>query len=136
MRLDPSVERFSTARQSDQKSKMNKASKEQMFTIEEQVVVQIFGGEPKRLDSTVTETTTPFSYKGLVGDQLWMRHVDQMHQTQVERPDRSAGVSETFPRSSDSKQIVDVQPISATFDDVQPVTPPRKAAITITIEHS
>ena len=36
-------------KQSDQKSRMNKASKEQEFTIEQQLPAQNFGGKPKRL---------------------------------------------------------------------------------------
>ena len=43
----------------------------------------------------------------LVRDQLWKRPVDQIHQTQIEPPDRSADVKETFPRSNGNKQIVD-----------------------------
>ena len=54
-------------------------------------------------------------YKVLVGDQLRNRHVDQMHRSKIERPDRSADVSETFPRNSANGQILYVQAILVTL---------------------
>ena len=46
-------------------------------------------------------------------------------------PDLCADVTEIFPRSSDNRKIVDVQPISLTFGDVQsrPLTSTRNTAI-------
>ena len=60
-------------------------------------------------NGTVTEQIGSVSYKVLIGHQLLKPHVGQMHQTQIEYPDSSADASETFARSSDNKQIVDVQ---------------------------
>ena len=68
-------------KRSDQKSRVDKGSKERDFTIGEQVLLQNFRGEPKWLDGTVTEQTGSDYHKALVGDQLWKRHVDQIHQT-------------------------------------------------------
>ena len=64
----------------DQKSRMDKGSKERDFTIGEQALIQNFRGEPKWLDGAVTEQTGSVYRKALVGDQLWKRHVDQMLQ--------------------------------------------------------
>ena len=63
-------------KRSDQKSRIDKGSKEREFTIGEQVLLQNFRGESKWLDGTVTEQTGS-GYE----DQLWKRHVDQIHQT-------------------------------------------------------
>ena len=68
-------------KRNDQKSRIDKGSKERDFTIGEQVLLQNFRGEPKWLDGTVTEQTGSDYHKALVGDQLWKRHVDQIHQT-------------------------------------------------------
>ena len=65
----------------NQKSRMDKGSKERDFTIGEQVLLQNFQGEPKWLDGTVTAQTGSVYHKVLVGEQLWKRHVDQIHQT-------------------------------------------------------
>ena len=84
-------------KQSNQKSRIDKSSKEREFNVGKQVLVQNAQTEHKQ--------TGPVSY--LVRDQLWKRPVDQIHQTQIEHPDRSADVKETFPRSAGNKQIVD-----------------------------
>ena len=61
---------------------MDKGIKERESTIGEQVLLQNFWGEPKRLDGTVTEQTGfVSSYEVLVGDQFWKRLVDQIQQT-------------------------------------------------------
>ena len=65
---------------SDQKSRMIKGSKEGEFTIGEQVLLENFRGQLKWLDGTVTEQTSSVYHKALVRDQLWKRHVDQIHQ--------------------------------------------------------
>ena len=85
-------------KQSNQKSRIDKSSKEREFNVGKQVLVQnVLGDSDKQ--------TGPVSY--LVRDQLWKRPIDQIHQTQIEHPDRSADVKETFPRSAGNKQIVD-----------------------------
>ena len=84
-------------KQSNQKSRIDKSSKEREFNVGKQVLVQNVLREHKQ--------TGPVSH--LVRDQLWKRPVDQTHQTQIEHPDRSADVKETFPRSAGNKQIVD-----------------------------
>ena len=66
-------------KQSVQKSRMAKSSKERDFTIGEQVLLQNFQRQPKWLDGTVTEQTSSVYHKVLVGDQLWKRHVDQKY---------------------------------------------------------
>ena len=43
-----------------------------------------------------------------------------MHQIQIERPHSSADVTETSPRSSDDKQMVDVQPTSLATAQAEP----------------
>ena len=68
-------------KRSDQKSRIDKGSKERDFTIGEQVLLRNFRGQPKWLDGTVTELTgSVYYYKVLVVDQLWKRHVDRIHQ--------------------------------------------------------
>ena len=57
--------------------------------------------------------------------QRWKCHLDQMHPRQIERPEKN--ISETFPKSPDNKQIVDVQPISVTSEEVQLLSSQRKA---------
>ena len=57
-------------------------------------------------------------------DQLWKRHAKQIRHANRTNLERCAA----FQRSSDNKQIDDVQPISVTSDHVQPQTSPRKAA--------
>ena len=78
--------------------------------------MQNFRGEPKWLDGTVTEQTGPVSYKVLVGDQLWKRHIDQMHQkhgSQIVHPNRGENVSVTpIPNIVIVKEIVDIPPIA------------------------
>ena len=59
-----------------------------------------------------------------------------MHQTQIERLEPSADVKETFLRSSHIKQIVDVQPVSVTSDDVQPLTSQWKITLKAKTEPS
>ena len=66
-------------KQSVQKSRMAKGSKERHFTIGEQALLQNFQGQPKWLDGTVTEQTSSVYHKVLVGDQLWKGHVDQKY---------------------------------------------------------
>ena len=85
-------------KQSNQKSRIDKSSKERgEFNVGKQVLVQNVLREHKQ--------TGPVSY--LVRDQLRKRPVDQIYQTQIEHPDRSADAKETFPRSAGNKQIVD-----------------------------
>ena len=97
-------------RQTDQKARYDKISKGREFTLGEEVLVQNFRGEPKWLDGTVTEQTGPVSYKVLVGEQLWKRHVDQMHQKHLSNKDSKPEISVTH--SNDTT-------------DIQPVTPPQ-----------
>ena len=120
-RLDlirPDLGRKVFNKQSDQKTRHDKSSREREFALGEQVLVQNFRGEPKWLDGTVTEQTGPVSYKVLVGDQLWKRHVDQMHQkrgSQIVHPNRRADVSVTspIPNIVIDKEVVDI-PMAAT----------------------
>ena len=118
-RLDlirPDLGRKVFNKQSDQKTRHDKSSSEREFALGEQVLVQNFRGEPKWLDGTVTEQTGPVSYKVLVGDQLWKRHIDQMHQkhgSQIVHPNRGENVSVTpIPNIVIVKEIVDIPPIA------------------------
>ena len=72
--------------------------------------MQNFGGEPKWLDGTVTEQPGPVSYEVLVGEQLWKRRVDQMHQNHLSNKDSKPEISVTH--SNDTTGL-------------QPVTPPQ-----------
>ena len=89
--------------QTDQKARYDKISKGREFTLGEEVLVQNFRGEPKWLDGTVTEQTGPVSYKVLVGEQLWKRHVDQMHQKHLSNKDSKPEISVTH--SNDTTDI-------------------------------
>ena len=73
--------------------------------------MQNFLSEPKWLDGTVTEQTGPVSYKVLVGEQLWKRHVDQMHQKHLSNKDSKPEIS--VAHSNDTT-------------DIQPMKPPQK----------
>ena len=84
--------------------------KEENSPFGEEVLVQNFGGEPKWLDGTVTEQPGPVSYKVLVGEQLWKRRDDQMHQNHLSNKDSKPEISVTH--SNDTT-------------DLQPVTPPQ-----------
>ena len=84
--------------------------KEENSPLGEEVLVQNFGVEPKWLDGTVTEQPGPVSYKVLVGEQLWKRRVDQMHQNHLSNKDSKPEISVTH--SNDTT-------------DLQPVTPPQ-----------
>ena len=98
-RLDlirPDLGRKVFNKQSDQKTRHDKSSSKRELALGEQVLVQNFRGEPKWLDGTVSEQTGPVSYKDLVGDQLWKRHIDQMHQkpgSQIIHPIRGENVT-------------------------------------------
>ena len=119
MRLDlirPDLGRKLFNKQSDQKTRHDKSSSERQFALGEQVLVQNFRGEPKWLNGTVTEQTGPVSYKVLVGDQLWKRHIDQMHQkhgSQIVHLDRGENVSVTpILNIVIDKEVIDIPPIA------------------------
>ena len=94
MRLDlirPDLGRKVFDKQSDQKTRQDKSSREREFALGEQVLVQNFQGEPRWLSGTITEQTGPVCYKVLVGDQLWKHHINQMDQkrgSQIVHPNR------------------------------------------------
>ena len=93
-------------RQTDQNARPYKISKGREFTLDEEVLVQNFRGEPKSLDGIVTEQTGPVSYKLLVGEQLWKRHVDQMHQKHLSNKDSKPGISATHSNDTTDIQLV------------------------------
>ena len=76
------------------------------FTLDEEVLVQNFRGEPKSLDGIVTEQTGPVSYKLLVGEQLWKRHVDQMHQKHLSNKDSKPEISATHSNDTTDIQLL------------------------------
>lgn len=97
--------------QSDQKTRHDKSSSEREFALREQVLVQNFRGEPKWPDCTVTAQTGHVSYKVLVGDQLWKRHIDQMHQkhrSQIIHPVRENVTVTPIPNIVIDKEIVEI----------------------------
>ena len=77
--LHPDLRRKTSNKQADQKSQHDKHCREREFLIGELVLVQNFRGKPKWLEATVIERTGPVSYKTQVGNEIWKRHVDQMH---------------------------------------------------------
>ena len=124
-RLDlirPGLGRKVFNKQSDQKARHDERIKEREFTLGEQVLVQNFRGEPKWLDGTITEKTGPVSYKVLVGDQQWKRHVDQMHQKRVNHPSRDTNVSVTFSENAIGKEVVDLEPTSPQLETAEAAT--------------
>ena len=80
--------------------------KEENSPFGEEVLVQNFGGEPKWLDGTVTEQPGPVSYKVLVGEQLWKRRVDQMHQNHLSNKDSKPEISVTHSNDTTDIQLV------------------------------
>lgn len=128
--MHPDLGRKVFDKQSDQKARHDKGSRERESTLGEHVLVQNFRGEPKWLDGTVTEQTGPVSYKVLVGDQLWKRHVDQMHQkrgSQIDPPNCNTDVSVTFLDYAVSNEVVDVSLTTSP-------TPQLETAETATLE--
>ena len=117
-------------KQSDQKARHDKVSREREFALGEQVLVQNFRGKPRWLDGTVAEQTGPVSYKVLVGDQLWKRHVDQMRQqreSQIDHAKRNANVSVTPPNVVSNQNVVDVPAITSPQSETAEV--PKKELI-------
>ena len=132
-RLDlmrPDLGRKVFDKQSDQKARHDKVSREREFALGEQVLVQNFRGKPRWLNGTVAEQTGPVSYKVLVDDQLWKRHVDQMHQqlgSQIDHAKRNANVSVTPPNVGRNQDVVDVPAITSPQSETAEV--PKKEPI-------
>ena len=80
--------------------------KEENSPFGEEVLVQNFGGEPKWLDGTVTEQPGPVSYKVLVGEQLWKRRVDEMHQNHLSNKDSKPEIIVTHSNDTTDIQLV------------------------------
>lgn len=93
---------------------------EREFALGEQVLVQNFRGEPKWLDGTVSEQTGPVSYKVLVGDQLWKRHIDQMHQKH--------GSQIIHPISGENVTVTPIPDI-VIDKEIPPITTPRSETV-------
>ena len=68
--------------------------------------MQDFRGEPNWLDGTVTDQPGPVSYKVLVGEQLWKRRVDQMHQKYLSNKDSKRETSVTHSKDTTDIQLV------------------------------
>ena len=128
--IHPDLGRKVFDKQSDQKARHDKVSREREFALGEQVLVQNFRGKPRWLNGTVAEQTVPVSYKVLVGDQLWKRHVDQMHQqrgSQIDHAKRNANVSVTPPNVGRNQDVVDVPAITSPQSETAEV--PKKEPI-------
>ena len=128
--MRPDLGRKVFDKQSDQKARHDKVSREREFALGEQVLVQNFQGKPQWLNGTVAEQTVPVSYKVLVGDQLWKRHVDQMHQqrgSQIDHAKRNANVSVTPPNVGRNQDVVDVPAITSPQSETAEV--PKKEPI-------
>ena len=113
--MHPDLGRKVFDKQSDLKAKHDKVSREREFALGEQVLVQNFRGKPQWLNCTVAEQAGPVSHKVLVGDQLWKRHVDQMHQqcgSKIDNVKRNANVSMTPPNVVSNQDVVDVPAIT------------------------
>ena len=80
--------------------------KEENSPFGEDVLVQNFRGEPKWLNGTATEQPGPVSCKVLVGEQLWKRHVDQMHQKHLSNKDSKPEISVTHSNDTTDIQLV------------------------------
>ena len=68
--------------------------------------------------------------KVLVGDQLWKRHVDQMHQqrgSQIDHAKRNANISVTPPNVVSNQDVVDVPAITSPQSETAEV--PKKEPI-------
>ena len=68
--------------------------------------------------------------KVLVGDQLWNRHVDQMHQqrgSQIDHAKRNANISVTPPNVVSNQDVVDVPAITSPQSETAEV--PKKEPI-------
>ena len=68
--------------------------------------MQDFRGEPNWLDGTITDQPGPVSYKVLVGEQLWKRRVDQMHQKYLSNKDSKRETSVTHSNDTTDIQLV------------------------------
>ena len=95
--MRPDLGRKVFDKQVEQEVTHEKVSKEREFSLGQQVLVQNFRREPRWLAGTATEQTGPVSHKVLVEDQLWRRHVDQMHKKRESSVDSTADISVTVP---------------------------------------
>ena len=116
-RLDlllPDLGRKVFEKQIDQKAIFDRTSKERHFSIGEEVLVQNFRGESKWIEGTVAERTGPVSYRVIVGDQIWKRHVDQIREkTHANRdPERT------------SSPLTDIDSNTFTPTDAEPIQTP------------
>ena len=114
--MRPDLGRKVFDKQSDQKARHDEVSREREFALGEQVLVQNFRGKPQWLNGTVAEQTGPVSYKVLVGDQLWKRQFDQMHQQrglQIDYAKPNANVCVTPPNVVSNQNVVDVLTITS-----------------------
>ena len=112
--LRPDLGRKVFEKQIDQKAIFDRTSKERHFSIGEEVLVQNFRGEPKWIEGTVAERTGPVSYRVIVGDQIWKRHVDQIREkTHANRdPERT------------SSPLTDIDSNTFTPTDTEPIQTP------------
>ena len=112
--LRPDLGRKVFEKQIDQKAIFDRPSKECHFSIGEEVLVQNFRGEPKWIEGTVAERTGPVSYRVIVGDQIWKRHVDQIREkTHANRdPERT------------SSPLTDIDSNTFTPTDTEPIQTP------------
>ena len=95
--------------------------------------MQDIRGVRKWLDGTVTDQPGPVSYKVLVGEQLWKRHVDQIHQKHLSNKDSKPVISVTY--SNDTTDIQLVTPPQAETAEKSTLKPTKpKVAKMITMK--
>ena len=92
--LCPSVERKVLQNQANQKKHHDAHSKDRSFDIGETVWVANLRGEPKWLRGVIIEQTGPISYRVSVGDDIWRRHLDQLHPGSIASTDTNTSKSD------------------------------------------
>ena len=126
--MRPDLGRKVFDKQSDQKARHDKVSRERKFALGEQVLVQNFRGKPRWLNGTVAEQTGPVSYKVLVGNQLWNATLIKCISSVDRRLTmQNANLSVTPPNVVSNQDVVDVPAITSPQSETAEV--PKKEPI-------
>ena len=104
--LSPNLFSNVTDKQTRQKYYHDRKSKQREFEIDQTVLVENPGKDPKWLTGIILERLGPITYKVKVGEYIWKRHIDQMLRSEVETQDRN-----------DNLDIEAFEAMSSTFTD-------------------
>ena len=104
--LSPNLFSNVTDKQTRLKYYHDRKSKQQEFEIDQTVLVENPGKDPKLLTGIILERLGTTNYKVKVGEYIWKRHIDQMLRSEVEIQERQ-----------DNLDIEAFEAMSPTFTD-------------------